>query len=573
MNKTTICILSALALCGAAQAAESRCDYDNYTKRWPQLKGVTLTRTNSAALEEARKSGATLVRYAVTNGMPKAALVDFVKRVEGKGLYVALGCGTRAREIAQALKGRKAAVYAYVLDSAADVGAVRAADPETPVAVPYGEAQKTLSLSNVFYTVGVATNETDAARRLQLATGARIYVPAFGEPADKQADIFLKYGWDWTYAGASITNSPAAKGLEKRLNDRRLTGYVAGTIRYPERLSSKKRFRGTGIGYWGDEVPKIEAAAAMGANLVRIGFYSCWGWKRTGAFTDARLAEGEAAVDRRLKEIERDLDCVRRLGIKAVVTGPSFDNGYLVEAECAAAVIRSWRKIARKLKGRSEVYGYDIVNEPTDLEKPPTRIRHRDFMILVATAIREEDPDVTLVVEMNCSTSPSGFDSPSPFGLETGTPIPFDNVVYSPHVYQPMAFSHQGLHKKADAYAHVDYPGGTFIENGVKKANKDYILGRLRGIREFQQKYGARIWVGEFSCAAWTKGGAAYLQDLVDIFEEYGWDYTYHSFRENSIWSLEHEGKDSFSLRPAADDTDRMKVLKAAWAKNGEAEK
>ena len=137
MNKTTICILSALALCGAAQAAESRCDYDNYTKRWPQLKGVTLTRTNSAALEEARKSGATLVRYAVTNGMPKAALVDFIKRVEGKGLYVALGCGARAREIAQALKGRKAAVYAYVLDSAADVGAVRAADPETPVAVPY----------------------------------------------------------------------------------------------------------------------------------------------------------------------------------------------------------------------------------------------------------------------------------------------------------------------------------------------------------------------------------------------------------------------------------------------------
>lgn len=568
MKIRTLGVLSALALCGAVNAAGDRCDYDNYTKRWPQLKGVTLTTTGSAALENAKKSGATLVRYAVTNGMPKTALVDFVKRVEKKGLYVALDCGTQAREVAQALKGHKTAVYAYVLDSSADVGAVRAADPETPVAVPYVDAQATLALPNVFYTVGAATKETEAARRLQLATGARIYVPSFGEPADKLADLFLKYGWDWTYVGGSITNSPNAKALEKRLNDRRLTGYVAGTIRYPERLSPEKRFRGTGIGYWGDEVPKIEAAVAMGANLVRIGFYGCWGWKRTGAFTDARLAEGEEAVDRRLKEIERDLDCVRRLGIKAVVTGPSFDNGYLAEAELTAAVIRSWRKIARKLKGRPEVYGYDIVNEPTDLEKPPTRIRHRDFMILVAAAIREEDPDMTLVVEMNCATSPSAFESPSPFGLETGTPIPFDNVVYSPHVYQPMAFSHQGLHQKADAYTHVDYPGGTFVENGAKKANKDYILGRLQGIREFQQKYGARIWVGEFSCAAWTKDGATYLQDLVDIFEDYGWDYTYHSFRENPIWSLEHEGKDNFSLKPAAADTDRMKVLKAAWGRN-----
>jgi len=569
MNKIVFPVLSALALCGTVQAAEGRCDYDNYTKRWPQLKGVTLTTTDGAALDAAKKSGATLVRYAVTNGMPKAALVDFVKRVEEKGLYVALGCGDEAPGIAKALKGRKAAVYAYVLDSADAVAAVREADPETPLAVPHADWQRTLALSNVFYTTGIATNETDAARQLQLRAGARIYVPSFGEPADKLADLFLKYGWDWTYEGASITNSPKAKALETRLNDRRIVAYAAGTVRYPERLSSEKRFRGTGIGYWGDEVPKIEAAAKLGVNLVRIGFYSCWGWKRKGAMTDAHIADGEACIDRRLAEIERDLDCVRRLGIKAVVTGPSFGESYLSDPEMAAAVIRAWRKIARKLKGRPEIYGFDIVNEPTDLEKPPTRLRHRDFMLLVASAIREEDPDVTLIVEMNCSTSPSAFESPSPYGLETGTPLPFDNVVYSPHVYQPVAYTHQGIHKKADAYTHIDYPGGAFTEGGRQKAaDKAYILGRLQGVREFQQKYGARIWIGEFSTAAWTKGGATYLQDLVDIFEEYGWDYTYHSFRENEIWSLECEGPDNFSLKRVEQETDRMKVLKAAWGKN-----
>ena len=70
------------------------------------------------------------------------------------------------------------------------------------------------------------------------------------------------------------------------------------------------------------------------------------------------------------------------------------------------------------------------------------------------------------------------------------------------------------------------------------------------------------------SAAAWTKGGAEWLKDASDLFEEYGWDYCYHSFRESDIWSLEHEGPDNPSLKRVEHDTDRMKVLKAKWALN-----
>ena len=90
-------------------------------------------------------------------------------------------------------------------------------------------------------------------------------------------------------------------------------------------------------------------------------------------------------------------------------------------------------------------------------------------------------------------------------------------------------------------------------------------------MREFQLKYGARIWVGEFSAASWTDGGDRYLQDVTDLFEEYGWDYAYHAFRENVIWSLEHEGDENPSLRKAKEETPRMKVMKAKWALNANA--
>ena len=90
-----------------------------------------------------------------------------------------------------------------------------------------------------------------------------------------------------------------------------------------------------------------------------------------------------------------------------------------------------------------------------------------------------------------------------------------------------------------------------------------------RSVRYFQLKTGARIYVGEFSAAAWTDGGAEWLKDVTDLFEAYGWDYTYHAFRENPIWSLEHEGDENASLKVKKDgDTDRMKVMKAKGALN-----
>ena len=46
----------------------------------------------------------------------------------------------------------------------------------------------------------------------------------------------------------------------------------------------------------------------------------------------------------------------------------------------------------------------------------------------------------------------------------------------------------------------------------------------------------------------------------IDLFKEYGWDWTYHAFREWDGWSVEHEGDSATTLRRVG-DTPRKKAL------------
>ena len=109
------------------------------------------------------------------------------------------------------------------------------------------------------------------------------------------------------------------------------------------------------------------------------------------------------------------------------------------------------------------------------------------------------------------------------------------------------------------------YPG---MIDGVY-ADKKLLKKYLKPVVEFQKKYGARIYCGEFSVARYAPGGAQYLKDVISIFEEYGWDWSYHAFRESHYWSVEHAGPDGAHPVPAR-DTDRKRVLLEAFRKNGE---
>ena len=80
-------------------------------------------------------------------------------------------------------------------------------------------------------------------------------------------------------------------------------------------------------------------------------------------------------------------------------------------------------------------------------------------------------------------------------------------------------------------------------------------------MRSFEERHGAKIYVGEFSAAAWAPGADQYLRDCIEVFNENGWDWTYHAFRESPCWSVEHKGPDGRHMTPALSDTPRKRAL------------
>ncbi len=206
------------------------------------------------------------------------------------------------------------------------------------------------------------------------------------------------------------------------------------------------------------------------------------------------------------------------------------------------AFLDTWKRIAARYKGNPVIFGYDLVNEPE--QRGPAKFDYWTLQFDAAKAIRAIDPETPVIVESNTWCSPLTYDEFSP--------MPLKNIIYQIHMYHPGPYTHQGVGDKSYI---AEYPRRMI----PLTVTKDELRRALLPAIEFQKKYGARMFVGEFSVTAWAPGAAEYLRCLIELFEEYNWDWTYHAFREWEGWSVEHAGTPG-KLRPSADN-DRKRVL------------
>ena len=228
---------------------------------------------------------------------------------------------------------------------------------------------------------------------------------------------------------------------------------------------------------------------------------------------------------------------------------PGGNGRIFHDSACVETFVDAWKRIATRFRGRENVYGYDLINEPAQGRKGVC-----DYWQLqdrAAHEIRRIDPSVAIVVEANSLDSPAAFAYLSPLAM--------DNVIYQVHVYNPGAYTHQGVGQGGREGAGFSWAAAS------KGDGKSYLRKVLNPVVAFQKRHGARILVGEFSAICWAPGAADYLRDAIEVFEENGWDWTYHAFREWRPWSVEHEGVSSAEMKPSSDN-DRMRVLKEAFA-------
>jgi hypothetical protein len=235
-------------------------------------------------------------------------------------------------------------------------------------------------------------------------------------------------------------------------------------------------------------------------------------------------------------------------------------------------LIDSWKEIAQRFAPyRYNIWGYDLLNEPTNPQELPQGVeKWPDWAQQIVNAIRVYDTQTPIIYQASPGALPKAYTENQLWQREpTFRLLNDDKVIYSFHMYTPYNYTHQGLSSFNQSPKSTDWPDKTTYPG---KFDKSWLLKELQPVIAFQKKYNVPIYVGEFSAIRWAPGAADYIRDLISIFEEYRWSYTYHGYGEWQGWDVEYnETMTSDANRwsaKATEPTDRELILKAYFARN-----
>ena len=263
-----------------------------------------------------------------------------------------------------------------------------------------------------------------------------------------------------------------------------------------------------------------------------------------------------------LPEVDRAMDWAEEQGLIVLLDLHTPPGGRVEGGVCPLftrpdaqdKMVEIWQRLARRYKGRDHIYAYDLLNEPVEPPPGPGVVTWPELFARVTRAIREIDPGKPVLFEPGPWGGCGGFDRIGALDL--------DRVIYGFHMYQPHQFTHQGVHGSPTG---VSYPG----EVAGLHWDKEQLREAMRPAVDFQQEFNVHMHVGEFSAIRWAPDGSAYryLRDCIELFEEYGWDWSYHAYREWPGWSVEH-GPDPDDWDPTPEPTERKELLLDWFAKN-----
>lgn len=289
------------------------------------------------------------------------------------------------------------------------------------------------------------------------------------------------------------------------------------------------------IGMLTDEDLKV-LGNEYGANLVRLGLMARSKDTGTGEKYDYNKA-----INNELAWLDKKLPLLKEMGMCVeleLMAPPGGDSrGYNMfsgevpfkSKKNQDELVKLWQRIAERYKNEPGIWGYGILNEPNDCKGIADGDDWQDLSTRIAQAIRAIDTRHAIMVEPG-----RGDDFRA---ISTLHPIDVQGIVYEIHMYVPHSITHQMIPEFPDN-KWVTYPGDV---NG-KLWNKAALKDSLKPVIDFQKKYNVPIYVGEFSCIRWAPDNSAYrwLKDVIEIFEEEGWNWDYVAFRGWNGWSFEH---------------------------------
>ena len=339
----------------------------------------------------------------------------------------------------------------------------------------------------------------------------------------------------------------------------------------------------------------FDQLAALGCNYVNI--------SHAGIFTEKPPFVLDKGV---LESLDKTLAMVVKADMFAVIsfrTGPGrseftfmwtgssdwADETYLndsvwQDAGAQKAWVEMWRAAAEHYRDNPVVVGYDLMVEPNSndvgadivhgalniwdpqefyQEYGGTLYDWNQMYPAISETIRQVDASTPILIGGESYSSPEWL----PYLKLTGD----SRTVYTVHQYSPHHFTHQDPGKEG-----LTYPGyfDTDLSGDSENFNFTWLQNYLAVIGRFKKESGAPVAVNEFGLVRWTTGGAEFLKDEMDIFEQYGANYALWSW--DSAFQLNKEViSDDFNFRRGTDPTNHVDVpnplqdvILEAWKRN-----
>lgn len=312
----------------------------------------------------------------------------------------------------------------------------------------------------------------------------------------------------------------------------------------------------------------LEAFKATSGNLIRLSF-------PTNPF--AEMEAPHQLRDSAFYELERILDICEDLDLQVLIDPHRYpgtmhkwtmlgNDPFWKEAKYHDIAENIWIEIAKRTSKRGKVVaGLDILNEPGfgngfekgtlgDInmfyERFTKSIRQYDSVHTIVLAAPRFLPENNLTVTM-------GYVE----GLQLMELPEDDNLAVEVHMYKPQEFTHQGIWEPSEL---KPYPGVYDSLNWNKELIREY----MKKAHDWQVANIVPVFVGEFSCPRdLGEMGDLYIKDCIDVFEEFGFSWAYHAWRENEVWDAEMSNTDRSDFSRSA-NAPRISLLKTYFKLN-----
>jgi len=262
--------------------------------------------------------------------------------------------------------------------------------------------------------------------------------------------------------------------------------------------------------------------AATGANLVRFFVHEDLSADGNSYVGDPNDLAGLTSVVQSAKQFGfKVIILLQPLSAQNVPELPEF----WANTNLQSSLVNIWTAIAQQYVGNTTIAAYDLINEPIAPNGQQQWITLATQMI---TAIRKIDADHVIIFEPSPGGIPESF-------LTMKEPLPYSNIVYSVHSYEPYSISSQGISSSSVE----SYP--SLASSSIGLVNSATLVAQLAPVRAFATTFHVSIYVGEFSCVRYAPGTSAYqyMSDSIKAFESAGFSWTYHQWRGYQPWDAE----------------------------------